>query len=499
MLARLSATPVPVVLLGAAGGAMLLPAAHAYFDNQVFVARAFLYSAGILLLIALLLALALTGEQGRRQVNALLPLFAGSYLLLPLAMGLPLVEAVPGMRFRDAWFEMVACFTTTGATLLDTPHLIAPSIHLWRGLVGWSGGLFILVAAMALLAPLGLGGFEVVREKAQVPLMRADAGDYVALRLRQQLVLVLPPYLGATVAVWALLSAMGVTGLDALMQAMAALSTSGVLAQAGLGPIGLGAEIVLFAAFLPALSLRLRPGPRGFRPLRPWRDPELVAAALVIAAVVLIVVFRHLVAGADLPEDEAFPALGRAIWGMAFNGLSFLTTAGLVSEDWVTMRAWSGLTPPGLVLVGLALIGGGVATTAGGVKLLRIHALARMGRVELERLIYPSLVPGGGHGARVLATQGARAAWLLAMVFAIAGVVLVALLLVMGEPFETALIFAVAALTTAGPLAQVAGEAPLLWTTLGDSARAVLALAMILGRLEILVLVALVLARLDRN
>jgi trk system potassium uptake protein len=68
-----------------------------------------------------------------------------------------------------------------------------------------------------------------------------------------------------------------------------------------------------------------------------------------------------------------------------------------------------------------------------------------------------------------------------------------------GLRFETALIFGIAALTTTGPLAQVAGEAPLLWTGLSDSVRVVLAGAMILGRLEILVLVALVLARLGRN
>lgn len=499
MITRLERTPVPVVLLGAAGLAMLVPSGHAFLDRQAETGRAFLYSAIVVVLLALLLAIALTGERGRRQINALLPLFAATYLLLPLALALPLAEAVPGLRLRDAWFEMVSAFTTTGATLLEPSHGAAPSVHLWRGLVAWFGGLFILVAAMALLAPLGLGGFEMIREKAQVPLMRADAGDDVAVRLRQQLDLVLPPYLAVTALVWALLASLGVPGFEALMQAMAALSTSGVLVPSGLGSIGLGAEFVLFLALLPALSLRLRPGPRGFERFRPQRDPELVAAAVIIATVVLIVMLRHVVAGANLPEDEAFPALGRAIWGMAFNGLSFLTTAGLVSEDWVTMRSWSGLTPPGLLLLGLALMGGGVATTAGGVKLLRVHAMARMGRIELERLIYPSLVIGGGDRARLIATQGARAAWLLAMVFAIVGVILMALLMILGLRFETALIFGIAALTTTGPLAQVAGEAPLLWSGLSDSLRMTLAGAMILGRLEILVLVALVMARLGRN
>ncbi len=499
MAAGLIRTPVPVVLLGATGAAMLVPSGHAFLSGAAPVGRAFLYSGIFLMLLAALLAIALIGGTGRRWANALLPLFAATYLLLPAAMALPLVEIVPGLRFRDAWFEMVACFTTTGATLLEVRIGIAESVHLWRGMVAWFGGLFILVAVMALLAPLGLGGFEVIRDKAQVPLMRADAGDDVAVRLRQQFDLVLPPYLGVTALVWAALTALGVPGFQALMQAMAALSTSGVLPQIGLGPIGPGAEAVLFLALLPALSLRLRPGPQGFERFAPRRDPELAAAAVLIVAAILIIVLRHVVAGADLPEDEAFPALGRAVWGMAFNGLSFLTTTGMVSEDWATMRAWSGLSPPGLMLVGLALMGGGVATTAGGVKLLRVHAMARMGRVELERLVYPSLVVGGGHKARLLATHGARAAWLMVMVFAIVAVTLVALLMVLGLRFETALIFGIAALTTTGPLTQVAAEAPLLWSGLGDSARMVLAFAMILGRLEILVLVALVMARIGRN
>ena len=46
--------------------------------------------------------------------------------------------------------------------------------------------------------------------------------------------------------------------------------------------------------------------------------------------------------------------------------------------------------------LGLALIGGGVATTAGGVKLLRVYALFRHGERELERLIHPNSVGGDG-------------------------------------------------------------------------------------------------------
>jgi trk system potassium uptake protein TrkH len=60
-----------------------------------------------------------------------------------------------------------------------------------------------------------------------------------------------------------------------------------------------------------------------------------------------------------------------------------------------------------------------------------------------------------------------------------------------GLDFERALILSVAALTTTGPLAQVAGEAPISYAALTDPAKVVLAVAMILGRVETLVLIAL--------
>ena len=70
--------------------------------------------------------------------------------------------------------------------------------------------------------------------------------------------------------------------------------------------------------------------------------------------------------------------------------LSFLTTTGFVSEHWAEAQNWSGLRTPGLVLMGLALIGGGVATTAGGVKLLPVFALYQNGVREGPCRIWPS-------------------------------------------------------------------------------------------------------------
>ncbi|MCC5987694.1 MAG: TrkH family potassium uptake protein [Pararhodobacter sp.] len=499
----LADVPLLTLLICVTGALMLIPAAHGFLLGPARVGRAFLHSGLVFMLLGALLALATARPRKRRTLQGLFPMLSAIYLVLPAVMAVPLAEALPAMRFADAWFEMISSFTTTGASVIDTPGIVPETVHLWRAMAGWLGGLFMLAAATALLAPIGLGGFELLRPPAEHPLASDRAGTetrqtavprFVA-HLRQ----ILPLYAGLTGLLWALLTLAGMAGFPAAVVAMSVLSTSGILPRHALGDVGLAAEIAIFVFFFLALSRAFMPGafPRVSLNLR--QDPQPRMALAMIAAVTVLVVLRHWAGGHQPIEGETLPALGQAAWGAAFTGLSFLTTTGIVNDAWIAGRAWSGLQPPGLVLLALALMGGGVATTAGGVKLLRIYALGRMGGDELRRLIFPSSVASGGERARFLSGRGAHAAWLFLMVFAAVACLLVATLLVLGMSFETAIIFAAAALSTTGQLAQYAGDSALHWSLVSDPARAVLALGMILGRLEILVLLALLSAQLARE
>jgi trk system potassium uptake protein TrkH len=97
-------------------------------------------------------------------------------------LAVPLALALPDTGFYNAWWEMVSCLTTTGATLYAADMLVPP-LHLWRALVGWMGGLFILVTAVAILAPLKVGGFEILAspygrsEKFAAACPKADGRD----------------------------------------------------------------------------------------------------------------------------------------------------------------------------------------------------------------------------------------------------------------------------------------------------------------------------------
>jgi trk system potassium uptake protein TrkH len=179
-------------------------------------------------------------------------------------------------------------------------------------------------------------------------------------------------------------------------------------------------------------------------------------------------------------------------WGALFTVTSFLTTTGFESQFWEETRAWSGFGAAGVMLLGLAVFGGGVATTAGGVKLLRCYALSQHGIREMEKLVQPHSIGAPGRLGREFRRQGAYAAWVFFMLFALSiAVVMVALSLTSGLDFEETMILTVASLSTTGPLVESAGAAPIDLAVLSDPARIILCLAMVVGRLEAIAIIAL--------
>lgn len=495
MLARLAELPLLVVLLGATGCFALLPATHALIMDNHELARDFFYSGLALLLLTVMLAIATAAYTPRNASRSHLSALAGAYLVLPLAMALPMLQAIPDTSLTNAWFEMVSCFTTTGASVY-APDRLSPSVHLWRATVGWFGGFFTLLAAYAILAPLNLGGAEVI--SGRVPGRGATQITRIAepgQRITRYAVQIFPIYWGLTTILWVGLLMSGDDGLTALTHAMGTLSTSGISAEQGVDTAasGLPGEMLIFAFLIFAVTRRALPGTGLADRSLPFRkDPELRVAGLLIALVPAILVLRHWLLAAPGGSLGNPPAVLSALWGGLFTAASFLTTTGYQSAHWGSTTDWSGLGAPGLVLLGLTIVGGGVATTAGGVKLLRVYALFRHGERELERIIHPNSLGHGGTAARRLREEGAHMAWIFFMLFAMSIAAVIAALTLFGVAFDAALVLAIAALTTTGPLAEVATADPIPYAGLSDAVKMVLAAAMVVGRLETMALIALI-------
>ena len=494
---RVNGTVILAAMIAATALAMLLPAAVGFTLRELALARAFMYSSALLASIAGLVHLANRASTARQgQFSHPFYYLTLAYVLLPALMAIPLTEIVPGMSFFHAWFEMVSAFTTTGASLLDGE--VSRALNLWRALVAWGGGLFLLVTVLAVLAPLRLGGFELFNTDSAA---RPDTTAWVSARksirvdedftgkslqrMADQMRLIAPIYVGLTLVVWVGLSMAGNPPLVALIIAMSTLSTSGIVPDGALG--GFAAEVLIAVFLVFALSRRFWPGAQAIRQgeRRVFHDPELVLALALVTLLLIVLGARAMLSPLD-------PALGprlAELWGIVFTSLSFLTTTGFVSE---VGRSAEGVYfgAAGIVLLALAICGGGVATTAGGLKLMRVFALLWQARREVDKLVYPDSVGGDGERLRNLRRDGAFSAWLFLMIFILSLTALMAALTVTGVTMEDALIYATAALTTTGPVAQMTGPEPLSWAALGDGAKGILAFGMILGRLELLLLLS---------
>ena len=495
---RVRELPLLVVLMALCGLAMLVPAIHAEISQSHRVARAFVYAAVTVLVLAGMLGIVVRPARRRPGARHQLLAVALAYVVLPPLLALPLLpEEGGGLQMRDAWFDMLAAFTTTGATIFG-PADLSPSVHLWRAMVGWLGGLYILVVALAGLMPLNLGGMEVLTGRTPG---RSGASQITEVagfgaRLMRFSLRIAPLYAAMTLALWILLLLAGEGNLVALCHAMSTLSTSGISPIGGLsaGQAGWLGEVLVFAFLLLALSRWPLTRALGLQRTQPlWHDPELRTAALLLAVVPGVIVLRLWWGATQAGAGADIAALLRAWWSELFMTLSFLTTTGFVSASWPQALAWAHQPAAAAAFWGLAILGGGVATTAGGIRLLRVVALFRHSQDELERLIHPNLVAGQYGVARQIARQGVALAWVFFTLFGLLLAATTGLLTMTGQGFENAMIMSIAALTNTAPVVSILPEMGQPWAAVDLPGRFVLGAAMVLGRLDILAVLVLLL------
>ncbi|MBZ0215996.1 MAG: hypothetical protein K8F25_05555, partial [Fimbriimonadaceae bacterium] len=183
---------------------------------------------------------------------------------------------------------------------------------------------------------------------------------------------------------------------------------------------------------------------------------------------------------------------GIGIGDAVFKGV--LTALSLVSTTGYEFRQGGFAAVAFPVLLTLALIGGAGYSTAGGIKHYRIGAMIVQAGRELRRLIYPHGVRPTHFGGQTYDIQMMKSVWSAFLSFLI---VIAGLTIALGfddMEFEAALLATVSATMNIGPLYQAMTGGHEGWLTYAEihpAARAMLAGAMIAGRLEILTIFAL--------
>ena len=471
---------------------MLLPAFHGAIHGQFLEARNFLYSSLLGLFIIYMVALAQSNQSADGSGFKLLVMLILGYVSVPAFLALPFFYSIGNTRFVTAYLDMVSAFTTTGFTVFPG-YRLSETLHLWRAVIAWYGGAVVWVSALAILAPVGLSDYARADKTIPVAWGNGSARERQAL-LQRQIFELLPIYIGLTGLLWILMSVSGVASYEGFIMSLSVMSTSGIM-----GNFSRTAETSFWTVEAIVLIFLLLAVYRNNSPEKRLRhkvtalasSEEVRLAFFLIGLFVLILLpFQMLTRGGDADGLSLLSVL-KAVWANIFTLISFLTTHGWISVLSDEARTWSGFSIPSIVLLGLALIGGGAATTAGGIKLIRIYALYSNALEETGRLLHPSSVGVSAGSTASLKRETAFKAWIYFMLFIIA-MSLVALALTMsGLDFEAALVGAVSAMSTTGPLLDVFQAFEVSFTSLSVFGSLVFCIAMILGRLEVLILLSL--------
>jgi trk system potassium uptake protein TrkH len=302
-----------------------------------------------------------------------------------LAMGA--VGAIPYLLtgtitgLDTALFETISGFTTTGATVLPAaadPAVFDASVGLlfWRSVTQWLGGMGVIVLVVAVLPSVGSWGMGLLEAEAPGP-----TGERLTPRVTHTAQHLWAFYLGFTVLTLIGYLIAGMNLYDASSHALTTVSTGGFsrytlsiahFESAAVEWVAIAAMFVAGSSFTLLYRLiRGKPGPL-------LRSIEF---RLYVAVVSLATVLVFMSAGAE-------HRTGVGVRNALFTVTSVVSTTGYGTADFV--GEW--MPAAQAVLLILMPVGAMAGSTAGGVKLVRVLAVASLAHRESLAQLHPQLV-----------------------------------------------------------------------------------------------------------
>lgn len=443
----------------------------------------FAQSAVVTMLTGGLIALACkNGVQAGLTLQQTFLLTTGVWVALPIFGALPLILGAPQLRVVDAVFEAMSGLTTTGSTVMSGLENQPSGILLWRGILQWLGGVGIIVVAMVFLPTLRVGGMQIFKSEA------FDTFGKILPRATEIASRISVIYLGLTMACVLAYMGAGMTPFDATVHAMTTLATGGFAnTDASFGAYSAQAEYVavcfMLLAALPFVRfVQLSAGQAS--PL--FRDTQIRAFFGTAAALVLALSLWQL-SLSDTITEEAFRKI-------MFNTVSLLTGTGYASTDYMH---WG--TFPIALLFFTGLIGGCAGSTACSIKIFRYQLLFISIRAQIHKIRSPNGVFALRYDGRPIGADILNSVIAFFVFFVVTmGLVSVALGLT-GLDFMTSVSGAATALANIGPgLGDTIGPAG-NFASLNDTAKWLLTVTMLIGRLELLAVYAILTPQFWRN
>ena len=397
------------------------------------------------------------------------------------------------MTIADALFEAASGLTTTGASVIS-PELILrdgtvlvngieglpQGVLFWRSLLNWFGGVGIVFFVLLVLPLLHVGKGSLLYN-AEVPGLKTES-DQLTPRLFQSVLWVLGLYAVLTLAAAICYRLLGMSLFEAACHAMSTISTGGFSTRNdsfAVFPPALQWSAVIFM-LLSACNFTLFLRSILQRRLCFWQDEEFRFFLVMVVVGTLVIAGLLYEQHPDGVNGVSCTAEGY-IRMAAFQVASLASTTGFTTADF---DAWGVPVITAILLLIMFPCGCG-GSTAGGIKCSRILVLGKAMLAEVQQCLFPHTLTDIRLNGERLAPTLVRKTFVFALLY-LTLMVLVAfvLLCLTGESLATCGSAALTCLSNVGPgIGAVGPSCAFGW--MEPSAKLLLAVTMITGRLEL--------------
>ena len=401
-------------------------------------------------------------------ITTLCWLMLSGFAALPLWFKLPL-------SYTDAFFETISGVTTTGSTILTGLDTMDHDILIWRSLLQWLGGVGFIVMAVAVLPFLKVGGMRLFQSES------SDWSEKAMPRSGSIAKYIVIIYLGLTALCGYLYFLGGMTGFEAINHAMTTLSTGGYsTSDSSMGHFNSSfifwvSTLFMILGSLPfVLFVRFLKG-----------DIECLYKDVQVQAFLIFLLLLWLGFSLWLYFNSDYD-FWTSLTLVAFNTTSTITTTGYALGDYTL---WGGFSI--VLFFFLTFIGGCSGSTAGGIKIFRFQIGAKLLYIQLKQLVHPRAYFVQTYNGQQINSEILRSLIGFCFFFALLVTVMTLLLSLSGLDPLTSLSGAATAVANVGPgLGKIIGPAG-NFSSLPDSAKWILSIGMLLGRLEVITVLVL--------
>lgn len=446
---------------------LLVPVAVGRYFGESFVQmEPFIYSA----FISIILGYTLDFWGEKKEPDAIEGMLAATIgWIAAVAIGALPFMAMLQIGFVDAFFELMAGFTTTGMSLLQNPGAMTQSLSFWRGFSQWIGGLGMLTFFVAVIIEAGGVAQSLLFAESD----KTDAGTIrpSPINAIKSLWYV---YISFTALEATILYLLDLSVFDAVMYAFQTLPTGGFSHTAGgiaaFNSLAIEATFTVFMFIGGTNFLLLYLLLKG-RPTAIFKNYEfrLMVKILLVAMVII---------GLDVWMNTG-QSIIETVRVTVFQTVSVMSSTGFEATP---VRTFPELSK--MIFMMLMFVGASLGSTTGGIKVLRFGVILRVVIREVRGFSMPksAINPIMVGGRRIKTEELLRIITIVAVWLTM--IMIGALITVIFS--DLAIVEAIQGMTssmgTMGPLFIEPGEL----LALHPVVKLVWAFGMLAGRLEIL-------------